>query len=154
MRFAMGSLYVVLLNDSWLAHLSACRTCCIIYRIFPFDLQSLRHRATLPNTRPAALAQSPAAKPLHRPAGAAAAQPSPDALGRRSPYAPLRPSPEAAKSLKTPQLSFVSDDSAMEVPLSRRSAGGNSGSPLVQPQVGLQVCVYSHSSLSMIGWLC
>ncbi|KAK9904234.1 hypothetical protein WJX75_007362 [Coccomyxa subellipsoidea] len=91
-------------------------------------------RATLPNTRPAALAQSPAAKPLHRPAGAAAAQPSPDALGRRSPYAPLRPSPEAAKSLKTPQLSFVSDDSAMEVPLSRRSAGGNSGSPLVQPQ--------------------
>ena len=92
------------------------------------------HRAPPMSAAPVAAAQSPGPKP--RPAAAAVAQPSPDAIGRRSPYAPLRPSPEAAKVLKTPQLSFVSDDSAMEVPLSRRSAGGgSSASPLVQPQV-------------------
>ncbi|CAL8470566.1 g10108 [Coccomyxa elongata] len=82
-----------------------------------------------PPGRPDASRTSPG---LNRPA--AIAQPSPDPLSRRSPYAALRPSPEAAAALKTPQLSFVSDDSAMEVPLGMRSAGSASGSPLVQQQ--------------------
>ncbi|BDA45839.1 hypothetical protein COCOBI_07-6260 [Coccomyxa sp. Obi] len=92
----------------------------------------MRTPPSKPPGRPDASRISPSLNQALRPA--ALAQPSPDPLARRSQYAALRPSPEAAAALKTPQLSFVSDDSAMEVPLGMRSAGSASGSPLVQQQ--------------------
>ena len=74
--------------------------------------------------------------------------------GLCSPYGALRPSPEAAAALKTPQLSFVSDDSAMEVPLGMRSAGSASGSPLVQQQqqVGAPL-EFQHYRVTPFCWL-
>lgn len=79
-------------------------------------------------------------------AAAAATQPSPDAgLLRRSPYAPLRPSPDSTATLKTPQHSFVSDDSAMEVPLSLRGLGAGA-SPLNHHQVTPRIEAGFHAS--------